>query len=343
MQTYFSDLRLWLDHLEIGLRTARGADAAALELEAAREVGESTNPTITTLFEKFEQAAEGLGEESQPSHQLFARRQLHPLLLGSPFLHRCYTKPLGFAGDYEMVNMMLRNPCEGASLFAKVVNVWFLAQPPAEAHRNRIGHLTQQLLNTALRGMREKRTARAISVGCGPAQEVQRFIAGHDVGGALEMTMLDFNEETLAYTRGVMDNLKRRHGRAVNLEYIKKSVAQLIKESGKAAGTSAFAGKFDFVYCAGLFDYLPGQVCQRLMDLMHDWVAPGGMLLATNVASCNPRRLTMDHVMAWHLIYRTGAELAALKPLAAAPEDCRTFADGTGVNIFLEVAKHSRG
>ena len=55
------------------------------------------------------------------------------LLLSSPFLYRAYQKPLGYAGDYEMVNMIARDPYEGGSLFAKVVNLWFLSQWPARA------------------------------------------------------------------------------------------------------------------------------------------------------------------------------------------------------------------
>ena len=41
-------------------------------------------------------------------------------------VYRAYTKPLGYAGDYEVVNMMLRDPFEGDSLFAKVINSVFL-------------------------------------------------------------------------------------------------------------------------------------------------------------------------------------------------------------------------
>ncbi len=42
-----------------------------------------------------------------PVHQAFGKRHLHPLILGSPFVYRTLQKPLGYAGDYEMVNMMM--------------------------------------------------------------------------------------------------------------------------------------------------------------------------------------------------------------------------------------------
>jgi extracellular factor (EF) 3-hydroxypalmitic acid methyl ester biosynthesis protein len=272
---------------------------------------------------------------------LFARRQLHPLLLCSPFLNRCYVKPLGYAGDYEMVNMMLRSPYEGESLFAKVMNVWFLQQAPAEAHRNRIDYLVRQLVGVCARALRYGRRARILNVACGPAQEVQRFLATQEISSQADISLLDFNEETLTNTRALMNEFKHKYQRGTTFNYIKKSVYNIVKESNRILHDPA-QPKYDFVYCAGLFDYLSDQVCQHMMDVMYEWLAPGGLLVATNVDTSNPRRLTMDYVMAWHLIYRSGAGLMAVKPQAAAADDCRVVSDITGVNVYLEATKPER-
>jgi len=50
-----------------------------------------------------------------------------------------------------MVNMIARDGQEGGSLYAKVVNCWFLKQPPAAAHRNRLTYLTRCMETEALR------------------------------------------------------------------------------------------------------------------------------------------------------------------------------------------------
>src|SRR5665811_661214 len=83
--------------------------------------------------------------DSQPTHRAYGRRQIHPLVLCAPFVYRTFQKPLGYAGDYEMVRMILRDPYEGSSLFAKMVNFYFWGQAPAEAHRNRIKYLTEKI------------------------------------------------------------------------------------------------------------------------------------------------------------------------------------------------------
>ena len=338
MHTYFTNLRIWLDHVELGIRAMPAADRQDREIEIATQLGGPTAATFTALFERFEEAVREVPEELQAAHQNYVIRQLHPLLLCSPFLHRCFYKPLGYAGDYEMVNMILRNPYEGNSLYARVVNYWFIKQPPAEAHRNRIDYLTRKLMETTAQAARGGRVARTLSVGCGPAQEVQRFLAKYEISNLAQISLLDFNGETLEYTKSVIDEHKSKFSRTTDVRYIKKSVHHILKERGRVAEVPAET-QYDFVYCAGLFDYLSNQVCQGMMNVMYEWVAPGGLLVATNVDPYNARCLTMNYVMDWHLIYRSGAELAALKSTKAAPEDCKIVADSTGVNVFLEVNK----
>lgn len=75
------------------------------------------------------------------------------------------------------------------------------------------------------------------------------------------------------------------------------------------------------------------------MEIMYDSLAPGGLLIATNVESSNPSRYVMEHLLDWHLVYRTGSELRSLTPPAADPDSVFVQCDDTGVNVFLEVRK----
>ena len=97
--------------------------------------------------------------------------------------------------------------------------------------------------------------------------------------------------------------------------------------------------QFDFVYCAGLFDYLPDMVCQRLVPVFYSWVAPGGLLLITNVDPSNPIKHGMEHLLDWHLIYRGSREAARWKPEGVANDQFLVIAESTGVNIFVELRK----
>ena len=341
MQTFLTDMRLWLEQVELSVRSIPDGDRVSAEKEIAAELGQSTTPALTTLFEKFEHALSGLDHELEPAHQNFSRRLLHPNLLCAPFLYRAYFKPLGYAGDYEMVNMMARDPFEGGSLFAKILNLWFLQQAPAVAHRNRIKYLAGLLSQETLRSLRSGRPLRVFVIGCGPVQEVQQFFKENSLANNTEFTLLDFNDETLAHSEAILTDLKRRFNLSTPVKYVRKSVHHLLKESGKTVERTE-NNSYDLVYCAGLFDYLTDSVCRKLTGIFYEWLTPGGLLVTTNVDIYNPRRITMDYIMEWHLNYRNSAEMDSLRPDTIPAEMCKVLSDETGVNIYFEARKPAR-
>jgi extracellular factor (EF) 3-hydroxypalmitic acid methyl ester biosynthesis protein len=292
-------------------------------------------PLIDALFEKFEEVAKGLGEEQKNAHARYMRQHLHHLILAAPFARRTFEKPLGYPGDYEMVNMILRNGYEGDSLFGKIVHHWFVRQPPALAHRNRIKYLTERIELEAYRVARGGGTARVFNFACGPAVEVQNFFRS-SFSEKVELTLADFNAETLDYVGRMLGKIKGLLRVQTAVHFQKKTVYQLLKENFKATGGKA---QYDFVYCAGLFDYLPDTTCKQLMDVFYEMTAPGGLLVATNVAPSNPLRHGMDHLLDWHLIYRREPDLRAVRPGKADDDYVSVRTDATGVNLFLEVRK----
>jgi len=339
LQAYLHDLRQWLDKLELNTHAFTGTFQKQLENKTAAMLVGPVCESIETLIERFESIARSLDdEESRWAHQVFMRRQLHPLLLCAPFVNHTFTKPYGYTGDFEAVNMIMRNEFEGDSLYAKIINFWFLQQPPAQAHRNRIDFLCKNVIAAAVRLTEDGRTARIASIGCGPAHEVQRLLRECHLSDSMEFTLIDFEPRALAYTERTLNDIQRQYDRDSRFTFVKKSVNQILKEADKAAAQPA-GGQYDLVYCAGLFDYLADPVCKELTRILYRWVAPGGCLITTNVDVSNPRRLTMDYVLEWHLIYRNRGNLMAFKPQSVPEELCRIRSDTTGVNIYFEAQK----
>jgi len=340
--TFLGDLRLWLDKLELTVRSSPSGSRFDLERTIIDEISEPIIRSIDVFIDRFELIAGKLEPAQHPGHRAYLRRQLHPFLLSSPFAYRTFSKPLGYAGDYEVVNMMLRAPHEGSTLFAKTVNVWLLGQAPVQGHRNRINVLTRTLQEITARARSAGRTARILSLGCGPAAEVQRFIRENPLAEHADFTLLDFNEETLQFLRGSLDEVKRSSSRGTPIQLIKKSVHQLLKEAARASARPA-ESQYDFIYCAGLFDYLSDQVCKRLMNLSYDMLAPGGRLVATNVSAAlnptRPFRHSMEYILDWHLVYRDGARVAALAPDGAVADNVSVTMEETGCNLFMSVHK----
>jgi extracellular factor (EF) 3-hydroxypalmitic acid methyl ester biosynthesis protein len=338
MQTFLSELRIWLDQMELQIRSSPSGDRGEMERDAVREIGEAMVPAFNNLHERLEELSGTIPEELRPAHQNLSRRQLHPLTLCAPFAYRTYSKPLGYAGDYEMVNMIARDPFEGGSLFAKVVNFWFLSQWPATAHRNRINFLKDSLQQETLRAMRAGRPLRIFNLGCGPAREIQQFLTDNTICNNTNLTLVDFNEETVQHITQILNQIKQKSGAQTPVQIVKKSVHQIIKE-GNRPSVGIDPAKYDFVYCAGLFDYLSDRTCRQLMNIFYTWLAPGGLLLATNVNDTKPFRHMLEFVLDWHLIYRNKNSAAGLLPEAARMEDAKFQEDDTSVNIFIEVRK----
>lgn len=338
MQTFMMDMRRWLEQVEMGIRSEPSGDRLQAERDVIMELKDPILPTVNALFERFERNSASIPLELQSLHRSYSRRQMHPIVLCSPFVYRTFQKPLGYAGDYEMVNMMLRDPLEGSSLFAKIINLWFVNAPPCEAHRNRIKHLTQKLNEETQRVIREKRALRVLDMACGPAKEVQNFLAQDDLCEKADFTLYDFNDETLEYTGKTLNELKRLHHRGTPVKMVKKSVNHILKETFKPV-ESQRENEYDFIYVAGLFDYLEDRICKKLMDYFYSILAPGGLLLATNVTPTNPIINIMESLVEWHLIYRGHAQMATLKPEAAPESSCEIKTESTGINIFLEVRK----
>ncbi len=338
MQIFLQDLRRWLEQVELGVMSQPSGDRQRYEHNVIHELQEPVLRTVGTLFEKFEQSCQNIPSDLQPAHCNYVKRQLHPLVLCAPFMYRTFRKPLGYAGDYEMVNMMVRDPIEGASVFAKVLNTFFLSTPPVVAHRNRIEYLVKMLAQEAMRARFSGRTAKVFNLGCGPAKEVQDFIADSDLSNHLQFTLLDFNEETLAYTNRMVSDAIRKRNRSTRVQLVKKAVAQVLKEASKPNST-LLSSDYDLVYCAGLFDYMPDYICRQLMSIFYGMLAPGGLLVATNVDKYNPSRNWMEYSVDWHLIYRDANAMAKLAPPAAAPDSFRIFSENSGVNTFIEIRK----
>lgn len=337
-QMLLTELRRWLDQVELGVRSEPMGVRSEMELRVLHELEARIVDEANEWFGRFDAVAASVDEELRPAHRAYARRQIHPLVMCSPFVYRTFHKPLGYAGDYEMVNMILREPHEGATMFAKLVNALFLQNPPAQAHRNRIGHLRQRLVEETRRVAATGRRARIFNLGCGPAREVQLFLGEEPICDQAELTLADFNSETLNFARGLLEDLRVQHGRATGLHLIEKSVHQLLKESFRATDGD-LAGGFDFVYCAGLFDYVSDRVCRRLVELFYQMLAPGGLLLVTNVDAAKPFRHSMDYLLEWHLIFRDRKQMTMLLPHEAMEERSEVLADPLGVNLYLEARK----
>lgn len=325
--------------------TARWVDQADMTVSLPKnEHGQLTDEVFWAMAEplmvkgksylvRLEAEAAAVPQEDVLLHRSYAQAALHPFLLRAPFVYRAFVKPLGYAGDYEMVNQLLGDPRQGSSTYIQLINATFLRTAVAEAHRNRIDILIDYLKRAAAMAEAEGRTVRILNIGCGPAVEIQRLLALNVRLEKLKFTLVDFSEETLNYTRNQIELASTKHDNAVNVEYVQESVHELLKRAVRNSG-SIEDESYDFIYCAGLFDYLSDKVCTRLIRYFLSKSKKGTQLLLTNVHSNNPERHGMEHLLEWHLIYRDEAQMQSVMTHVSTP--IKLYTDPTGVNVFAE-------
>ena len=276
--------------------------------------------------------ASRLSEDQHSHYRAYFRAHVIPLLCASPLLRRAYEKPLGYAGDYEMMNMLYRDHAEGDSLFSKVINIYAAQEPAARANINRLEYLGARIREMALE---KDGRIRIASIGCGPAREITKLLEEQPrLGPRLEIALIDQEDRAITFAERTLGPLAAKHGARV--QFIKESVRRLLTTKK----LSAALGERDFIYSAGLFDYLNQRSVTALMSALYEALIPGGQLAIGNVAAHNPTRFFMEYALDWFLIHRSPEDLLAFaQALDPTPSRMMVDSEPLGVNLFLRLWK----
>ncbi len=334
LRTYLETMKHFLDAEEQTLET--------LDLMTRQETLEQyIAEAAPVLVERMNRAAEelstlvsGLRPDEHGAHRAFLRKHVLPLIRLSPILRRSYDKPFGYAGDYEVMNMLYREHAEGDSLFSRALNMYAAQEPAARANINRIAYLGRAIRG-ALDHVPVGQRARIASIGCGPAREIFELLqANPELGPRLQIALIDQEEQAIKYCERTLGPVAAASGARV--EYIKESVRRLLTERQLLH----VLGQRDLIYSAGLFDYLSDRTFAALLSSLYDALSPGGLLAIGNVAEQNPTRWFMEYCLDWFLIHRSRAQLTDLGGrLSPAPASVSVDAEPLGVNLFLLIRR----
>lgn len=337
-----AELRDWLAGVEARHPAMiQGDDRCAIEAIFGRVA-----PLISEVFGAFEKESASIPDDLVGVYAEHVRTVLHPLVLCAPFVHRCFTKPLRYPGDFGIMNYMLGDPFQGTSLYARIVNAWVIRSGTCETYRQRVRHLEGVLDAEAARvAAEEGRPLRVLSLGSGAAPEVQSFLRNSPGSERSHFILLDFNATTVAYAQNQVAAANREAGRGAVIEVLEFSAQQMLTHgtrllAGQKVDRVGFIkrGAYDVVYCAGLFDYLSDRVCQRLTEIFWNLAASGGAVVASNFSMPNPMRAFMDYVVDWRLIHRPEPAVRLMAPWEA-EGSIETEFSPTGSEVFLHLRK----
>jgi hypothetical protein len=184
---------------------------------------------------------------------------------------------------------------------------------------------------------------KVVSIASGPAVEIQEFVRTM-APTPIQFVLVDQDEVALAYandkiTAAILAN--PRLGDEVEVECLHLSVRQLMKpETDELLASIARLSGANLFYSAGLFDYLPDNVAQKLLMRLYDLVGSGGRLLVGNLRETPDTTWLLDYVLNWPLVYRTRESMESLASvLKPTPRTLRINFDGTERCLFWDVER----
>jgi extracellular factor (EF) 3-hydroxypalmitic acid methyl ester biosynthesis protein len=252
----------------------------------------------------------------------------HPirlLLHQDPFTYRAFSKPRGYAGDAVMMDYIYglgeaKPTIDGATWLGREILRYIDTQPSPKAVRYR-----RQLIASLIDRVADQGGSRVLAIAAGHLREVELSRAV-GAGKIEEFIAFDQDEASLSVVS--------RDYAALGVQTIPGSVRQIL--AGKVR-----LGQYDFVYAAGLFDYLSTQVAVAFTRRMFEMTRPGGLLLIPNFLTNLRDTGYMEAFMDWHLIYRDHDDMRALAATLpqGAVASTEIFGDPDDAITFLLVNK----
>jgi 2-polyprenyl-3-methyl-5-hydroxy-6-metoxy-1,4-benzoquinol methylase len=247
-------------------------------------------------------------------------------LYQDPLTRRAFEKPRGYAGDADLIDLVYgATPAqvllEPATDVGRLIYNYNFSTPACEAVRNR----AQTISNKVDELSQERAGMSVLSVACGLLRELAGSISLQK-GRVRRCVGLDHDAKTIEDITPPSDH--------VDFEAAVASARDLVVGNYKLRET------FDFIYSAGLFDYLPDAAFVQLVKTLWTHCSPGGTLLIANVTPDNPQLGYLESFMDWMFVLREPSDLERLAQTATGPDaTISCFSETNGIICFAEIVK----
>jgi len=219
---------------------------------------------------------------------------------------RSYAKPLGYPGDFEIMNQVYDWERKGATVYQMLMHrlgleVGEFVKTRMEVVRSNIANTVQEKGNA--------RAARILSLGSGPAREVELFLSGPGLKNRrAEFTLIDQEQAALKYAvEKTYPHILNSMGQS-RVQCLNMSFTDILRGTGALGALPPQ----DLIYSVGLVDYLTDRRATGLIRRLYETLAPGGLLL---IGSMNDTLSSsfwpLEFIADWTLYYRSDAQMLA--------------------------------
>lgn len=220
-----------------------------------------------------------------------------------PFTRWSFQKPRGYSGDAGLLDFIYGHPSvqsllDAASPLGKAIHGYVSQAPACVAVRERRDLLAQFVDDVA--------SSR------GGEAEILTIAAGHLREGAMSQAL-----KNGTIKRWIALDQDPLSVGAVASEYAGTAVEAVDGSVGTILKRSQTLGTFDFVYAAGLYDYLADEVAIKLSQRCLQMLKPNGTFLFANFADKIPDDGYMETFMNWTLLLRSEEDMWRIMRAAA--------------------------
>ena len=254
-----------------------------------------------------------------PAAKTFTENVLTPEFMGGPIWNRSYRKPLGYPGDYLMMNYVYEWRPRGATVFERLLHR--IGLEVAECIATRMVMVQHNIARVIAAKANAAAPARILSLGCGPAQEVMNYLEAPRPSAPFEITLVDQDRDALGYAYERLYPKIVGLGDGSTVRCLQVSFVELMKANGSFLSLAPQ----DLIYSVGLIDYLSMKRVKNLLRSLYDKLAPGGLLAIANMADVpTGNQWPMEFICDWSLHYRSEAEM---REIASAVPDAAVEID----------------
>lgn len=226
-------------------------------------------------------------------------------LIEAPVLRRAYEKPLGYPGDYVVMQHYYDDTFAGDTAFGMVFHKITNEHPLSAGVRTRSTYVAEEIARRAA-GRGHQDPLRVLSLGSGVGAEVGFVHAAST--SPVRWTLIDQEDEALAMAYRAARGLAPAGGRLPEVSCVNVAFSQLFR--GEVSPDSW--GQQDVIFALGLFDYLPPQGAAMLVAALFALLREGGTVFVANAAGPNEHFWEPELALRWSLLYRNEEEMEAL-------------------------------
>jgi len=268
-------------------------------------------------------------KEDIRKHQKYYQDELFPLFATPPLNKRVYEKPLGYPGDYLMMNYYYDDGYEGESCYHKLMHRYSLEIPVARANINRKKYFFNvfEKVNKA----RNDRVKIA-SFGCGPAREIIEYAETSIDAKKCEFTCIDSEPGALNYIKDRICIINK----GIKVDFLNLNIKNILKSKDNYEGVSFQ----DLIYSAGLFDYFSDNMAKAILNKLYSYLSDNGLLIIVNVADNHDHRAYMELLGEWYLNMRSEMDMLNLAGDIKGAKNIYVEKDKeNGKNLYLIIEK----